>query len=197
VKQWPQAGHVRLPEAVSSTGGDGAGVALSSSSPGTATVQNGWTSNASNVSNGYHSRAGVGHSSGALSPTGAEPSVTQQKLFMSEFAREMEARFGNARHGFARLAVRREPYFSSPNLKHFLHKPQLKQYYRGGGTVLVRESRERKAHWNELFFDLVFIVVFQRIGHDLHSAASIDGLALMQFSVLFCASWKIWFDLTL
>ena len=84
----------------------------------------------------------------------------------------------------------------SPNLAHLLHRPQLKQYYRWKNNVLVRQNYERKAHWNELFFDLVFICVFQRVAHELHSSEQLDGRALTEFCVLFCAAWKIWFDLT-
>jgi low temperature requirement protein LtrA len=178
---------------------------------------NGWTGNQQNET-GLASQSGVstnghGGSGGLLSPPPAvpahahsaaeppSPSPVQQKLVLSEFAREMEARFGRPQHGFSRLKIRRDPFFSRPTLSHFLHRPQLKQYYRGvhtaGQLVLVRESQERRARWNELFFDLVFIVVFQRIGHQLHGAEHLDGRALCEFAVMFGAAWKTWIDLTL
>jgi low temperature requirement protein LtrA len=152
------------------------------------------------ATNGAHPRTVDSSSTSRVdSPTVTSPQQSApppKKPVLSEFAREMEHKFGRPNHGFAKLTVVKKPYFENPNLAHLLHRPQLKQYYRWKNNVLVRQNYERKAHWNELFFDLVFICVFQRVAHELHNSEHLDGRALTEFSVLFCAAWKIWFDLT-
>lgn len=130
------------------------------------------------------------------SPSSATSSAARPHRIVPEFVRELDRKFGKSPQELAKLCVHREPFFQRPSMSHLLHKPQLKQYFKANSTVLVRPHRERKAQWNELFFDLVFICVFQRVAHELETTDDLDGHALTEFSVLFCAAWKIWFDLT-
>jgi low temperature requirement protein LtrA len=131
-----------------------------------------------------------------LTSASATSSAVQPRRVVPEFVRELEQKFGKSPQELAKLCVHREPFFQRPSLWHLLHKPQLKQYFKANSTILVRPHQERKAQWNELFFDLVFICVFQRVAHELETTDDLDGHALTEFAVLFCTAWKIWFDLT-
>lgn len=52
------------------------------------------------------------------------------------------------------------------------------------------ENKHRAVTWLELFFDLVFVVVFEKLSHDLASHFNIEGLGV--FILLFFAVFWVW-----
>lgn len=68
-------------------------------------------------------------------------------------------KFGQAWHRFEPLpeTTRGEVEVWSGRNGHWVHRPYLKQYWKGKDDhlVMVRESTERRSAWTELFFDLV------------------------------------------
>lgn len=51
-----------------------------------------------------------------------------------------------------------------------------------------------RAHWMELFFDLIFVALVGQLAHPLHAHPSIAGLVL--FTALFASVWWSWVNLT-
>lgn len=66
--------------------------------------------------------------------------------------------------------------------KTWWHKPVLR--------TDEEEERERSVTWLELFFDLVFVVVFERISHGFDSHFDTSGLA--PFLLMFFAVFWVW-----
>eukprot|EP01006_Ploeotia_vitrea_P028639 TRINITY_DN61300_c0_g1_i1.p1 TRINITY_DN61300_c0_g1~~TRINITY_DN61300_c0_g1_i1.p1 ORF type:complete len:732 (-),score=360.80 TRINITY_DN61300_c0_g1_i1:621-2606(-) len=73
--------------------------------------------------------------------------------------------------------------------QHLLQRPRLRQFWKSP-TVIVREDREHRASWNELFFDLIFVVIFASLGHHLEAHMTLSGVG--EFVVLFTATWRVW-----
>ncbi|SFR71083.1 Low temperature requirement protein LtrA [Agromyces sp. CF514] len=51
-----------------------------------------------------------------------------------------------------------------------------------------------RAHWMELFFDLIFVALVGQLAHGLHEHPSVEGLVL--FTALFASVWWSWVNLT-
>lgn len=56
------------------------------------------------------------------------------------------------------------------------------------------DSDPSRAHWMELFFDLVFVALVGQLAHGLHAHPGFDSLGI--FVALFAAVWWAWVNLT-
>ncbi len=61
-------------------------------------------------------------------------------------------------------------------------------------STAVNDRDPSRAHWMELFFDLIFVALVAQLAHPLHEHPSFDSLIL--FVVLFAAVWWSWVNLT-
>lgn len=66
--------------------------------------------------------------------------------------------------------------------EHLWQKPTLRQD--------EEENKHRAVTWLELFFDLVFVVVFEKLAHDLATHFNMEGLGF--FVLLFFAVFWVW-----
>ncbi|KQZ10767.1 hypothetical protein ASD23_00945 [Agromyces sp. Root1464] len=62
------------------------------------------------------------------------------------------------------------------------------------GQITVADRDPSRAHWMELFFDLIFVALVGQLAHPLHDHPSIAGLLL--FTALFASVWWSWVNLT-
>ncbi|KAJ3158463.1 hypothetical protein HK101_001316 [Irineochytrium annulatum] len=60
------------------------------------------------------------------------------------------------------------------------------------GSVLHREKRARKVLWDELFMDLIFIAVLNKIVNTVRYAPIIDGDVVNRFILLLYPVWSSW-----
>eukprot|EP01125_Pyxidicula_operculata_P010898 TRINITY_DN3579_c0_g1_i1.p1 TRINITY_DN3579_c0_g1~~TRINITY_DN3579_c0_g1_i1.p1 ORF type:complete len:686 (-),score=79.98 TRINITY_DN3579_c0_g1_i1:96-2153(-) len=60
-------------------------------------------------------------------------------------------------------------------------------------NTYVRQASEHKASFLELFFDLVFVTIIQKLAHVLEH----DPQDLGKFIVLYTAVWQVWMNMTL
>ncbi|WP_395244136.1 low temperature requirement protein A [Agromyces sp. MMS24-K17] len=58
----------------------------------------------------------------------------------------------------------------------------------------VADRDPSRAHWMELFFDLIFVALVGQLAHPLHDHPSIGGLLV--FTALFASVWWSWVNLT-
>lgn len=102
--------------------------------------------------------------------------------------------FGDAAHPVHRVDTADVALGKAQKKRHLLTRPRLRQYWirdeEAERWVLFRESRERRAAWLDLFFDLVFVTVFGQFSHELELHG--DSRGLFQFAVLFTAVWRCW-----
>ncbi|SIO27393.1 low temperature requirement protein A [Agromyces cerinus] len=62
------------------------------------------------------------------------------------------------------------------------------------GRIAVADRDPSRAHWMELFFDLIFVALVGQLAHPLHDHPSVAGLLL--FTALFASVWWSWVNLT-
>ena len=60
--------------------------------------------------------------------------------------------------------------------------------------LTVSDRDPSRAHWMELFFDLIFVALVGQLAHPLHEHPSVAGLLL--FTALFASVWWSWVNLT-
>ncbi|MFF2272173.1 low temperature requirement protein A [Agromyces sp. NPDC058136] len=60
--------------------------------------------------------------------------------------------------------------------------------------MTVPDRDPSRAHWMELFFDLIFVALVGQLAHGLHEHPSLSGLLL--FTALFASVWWSWVNLT-
>ncbi|WP_139417908.1 low temperature requirement protein A [Agromyces laixinhei] len=60
--------------------------------------------------------------------------------------------------------------------------------------IAVTDRDPSRAHWMELFFDLIFVALVGQLAHPLHDHPSVAGLLL--FTALFASVWWSWVNLT-
>ena len=60
--------------------------------------------------------------------------------------------------------------------------------------IVLTDRDPSRAHWMELFFDLIFVALVGQLAHPLHEHPSVAGLLL--FTALFATVWWSWVNLT-
>ena len=98
-------------------------------------------------------------------------------------------------HHFGRKHVRRIVTLERDRSNDFalVRRPVIHQFLLPDGA-LVRHAEERKASWNEAFFDLTFVVVVARLTHAFRLAPSWPALAW--YAMMFSTVWVLWRDVS-
>jgi Bacterial low temperature requirement A protein (LtrA) len=74
--------------------------------------------------------------------------------------------------------------------KPFFSKPRVRQYVDHNTRTIVREKEERKATFDELFYDLIFVATVAALGHSL--AAHPTWTQFGYFCLFFTPVWYTW-----
>ncbi|KAJ3190871.1 hypothetical protein HK101_008289 [Irineochytrium annulatum] len=115
-----------------------------------------------------------------LAPEYREQEESEAEHFtVEEFGPALNMQFydehaGSARHGKLNLFEKMRP----------------RQFFIG--QVLHRERKQRKVSWDELFLDLIFIAVLDRVAHIIRSASDISSDLLNKATLTFIPIWLTW-----